>query len=41
MEMRDISWLGRLAEAQEVARARGIPVAIKALGQGVDTCDDW
>ena len=39
--MRDIDWLETLAEAQAQARARGVPVAIKALGQGLDACGEW
>ena len=39
--IRDIVWLERLEDARRVAREQRRPIAIKALGQGLNCKDDW
>ena len=39
--IRDIAWYDSLEDARRVARAERRPIAIKALGQGTNACDDW
>lgn len=39
--IRDVPWLDRLEDARRVARELSRPIAIKALGQGLNCTDDW
>jgi formylglycine-generating enzyme required for sulfatase activity len=39
--MRDVAWYEHLEEARQIARQRGVPLAIKALGQGTNEQEDW
>jgi hypothetical protein len=41
MRIQDVVWYDHLEDAQQVARARRLPIAIKPLGQGTNDADDW
>ncbi len=41
MRIQDVDWFTHLEDAQRAARARGVPIAVKALGQGTNHKDDW